>query len=144
MNHRAPLRQPVTLVGPATGELSTGARTITPAHTLGKRLPDFGEKCSLTRTRRILPQESRWTWANAQLLVADVPVDGSVAREWLPPVLTLPDFSAADREYARYSRRAADVDRQPGLAVEGLSVPHLVMPAESAKTRPPRHGVAQR
>lgn len=109
MNHPAPLRLPVTLVEPATGELSTYARTITPAATLGKRLQALGEKWSLTRTRRILLQESRWTWANAQVLVADVPVDGAVARDWLPPALALPETPMATVFIAHYPDTAIGI-----------------------------------
>lgn len=103
MNHPAllrPLANPDA--GPATGELSTHARTPTPAGTLHQRLQSITDEWSLTRTRDILLPKDRWTWARAQILIAEVPVDGAVARAWLPPALALPDTPVATVFIAHY------------------------------------------
>lgn len=109
MNHPALIRQPVTLSNPATGEMSAHARTITPALTLSQRLQAINSKWSLTRTRDILIQPARWTWANAQVLVADVPVNATVARQWLPPSLALPGEPMATVFIAHYPDTAIGV-----------------------------------
>lgn len=84
------------------GEHSAHARTITPASALLARLPGLASKWSLTRTKGILLPKDRWTWANAQLLAADVPVDAAAAREWLPPALALPGQPLATVFIAHY------------------------------------------
>lgn len=89
MNSPALLRRVADDRRPATGEMSTHARSITPISALKARLQAIEGKWSLTNTRDILLQR-RWTWTNAQLLIADVPVNRDIARQWLPPALELP------------------------------------------------------
>lgn len=88
--------------GMAAGDSAAQARTRTPAAVVARRLPSLAGEWSLTRTRNILLQEDRWTWAGAQMLVADVPVHAAVAREWLPPALALPDAPRATVFVAHY------------------------------------------
>lgn len=109
MNQPALIRQPVTLNKPATGEMSAHARTVTQALTLGQRLQSISGEWSLTRTRDILIQPRRWTWANAQVLVAETRVNASIARQWLPPVLALPAEPKATVFIAHYPDTAIGV-----------------------------------
>lgn len=86
----------------AAGDCAVHARTVTQASTVSRHLKALDATWSLTRTKGILLQENRWTWAGAQMLVADIPVDDRVARDWLPPVLALPDQPRATVFAAHY------------------------------------------
>ncbi|MFN7955696.1 MAG: acetoacetate decarboxylase family protein [bacterium] len=68
---------------------ASAPRETTSADSLADRLPALGADWSLARTRELLRQR-RWTWARAEILIAEVAVDRVVSRAWLPPALALP------------------------------------------------------
>lgn len=76
-------------------------RPVTPAPAIAAALASLDGSWSIERTRRMLLQR-RWTWARADITLADVSVDAEVARRWLPPALALPAAAAATVFVADY------------------------------------------
>lgn len=90
---------------PPSGSLPHSPRSVTTAPAVATALAGLDGTWSLERTRRILLQQ-RWTWARAELVVADVEVNPSVARTWLPPALSLLRTAAATVFVADYPETA--------------------------------------